>query len=139
MAKKCEEDQVDDLIAQSMIANSLEKNHRNITGSSVLEPAVSGKDFEDPMDKYLADRLAKLRRYPAVFIMSVHFFFFFLCFLSPSTPKSKIPAHVEQYIAERTKPTPLPEFPDDTLEGDEDEQADEIMRQVLDEINLEKT
>lgn len=76
MAKKCEEDQVDDLIAQSMIANSLEKNHRNITGSSVLEPAVSGKDFEDPMDKYLADRLAKLRRYPAVFIMSVHFFFF---------------------------------------------------------------
>lgn len=76
---------------------------------------------------------------PSSFYNERSFFFFFLCFLSPSTPKSKIPAHVEQYIAERTKPTPLPEFPDDTLEGDEDEQADEIMRQVLDEINLEKT
>lgn len=61
MAKKCEEDQVDDLIAQSIIATNLEKNHKDVSGLNIHAP-VTGKDFEDPMDKYLADRLAKLRR-----------------------------------------------------------------------------
>ncbi len=55
---------------------------------------------------------------------------------SSAAPQSKaIPPHIEKYIDERTQVTPLPEGED---EEDEDEQADSIMRQVLDEVELEK-
>lgn len=62
-AGRCDEDDVDDLIKQVVIVTTLEKNQQTNLRTHPTTPVVASKDFVDPMDKYLAERLAKLRRH----------------------------------------------------------------------------